>query len=220
MAKVSVAPDVADLSIGVTTAGPTALEAVAANNRAMTALIEAVKQRGVLAKDIQTATVTISPQYSRAAESRPDVPPEMTVPKLVGYDVANTLWVTSRDVAKVGELLDAALGAGSNQLHGVSFRIDDREALLEGLRGKAFDDARKKAELYARRAGMELGPVAQISEGDGGWMPESRMPMGMAAPMMAPAPMMMAPSMPVNPGEREVSLSVSVSFELKIAEVR
>ena len=210
-AKVSASPDVAEISIGVSTAKPTALEAAEANNAAMTGLLEAIKKRGVAPKDIRTSYVSISPQYSTPAQPKPDGLPELTVPKVVGYEVSNNVSVTTRDLAKVGELLDAALNAGSNQLYGISFRIDDRESVLAGLRAKAFDDAKAKAEIYAKRAGMELGPVAQISEADAGWMPSP----GGPGPMMMAAPMAPGASMPVNPGEQEVSLSVSVSYELK-----
>ena len=179
----------------------------------MTELIEAIKKRGVAAKEIQTSRVSITPQYSTPAQPKPDGLPEMTVPKVVGYEVSNNVSVTTRDLPKIGELLDAALVAGSNQLHGIDFRVEHREAVVAGLRTKAFDDAKAKAEVYARRAGMELGPVAQISEPDAGGMPSpggpSPYPMMMAAPMAPGGPM------PVNPGEREVGLSVSVSYELR-----
>lgn len=215
-AKVSASPDVADISIGVNTSRSTALEAVRANNAAMTELIEAIKKRGVAPKDIQTSRVSISPQYSHPVDARPDVPPEMTVPKVVGYEVSNNVYVTTRDLARIGELLDTALKAGSNQLHGIYFRIEDREAVVAGLRTRAFDDAKAKAEVYARQAGMALGHVAQIAESDSGWMPSPGGPG--PGPMMMAAPIAPGSPMPVNPGEQDVSLSVSVSYELKPAK--
>ena len=213
-AKVSVAPDVAEIWIGVTMTRPTALEAVGENNRAMTGLVDAIKKRGVAPKDIQTSRVSISPQYSRPAEAKPGVPPEETVPKVLGVRGHQRRPGATKDLNKIGELLDAALNAGSNQLQGLSFRVDDREAVKAELRGKAFDDARKKAELYAGRSGMVLGSVVEITESDSGWMPA---PNAFEAPgmggAMAPAPS--APTIPVNPGEQEISLSVNVSYELK-----
>jgi uncharacterized protein len=212
-AKVSVAPDVADLWIGVMTAKPTAIEAVAANAFAMNNLVDALKKRGVAPKDVQTSRVSITPQYSQPAEAKPGVPPEATIPKVVGYEVVNAVKVTTKDLNKIGELLDAALVAGSNQLQGLSFRVDDPEAVKAGLRGKAFDDAKKKAELYARQSGMALGTVIEITESDSGWAPAQFAPDPFGA-AMAPAP---APTtMPVSPGEQEISLSVSVSYELKM----
>jgi uncharacterized protein len=214
-AKVSVVPDVAHVSLGVTTSRPTALEAVEDNNLSMTKLVDALKARGVAAKDIQTSQISIAPQYSRPPAPRPGVPVESTVPRVVGYEVANTVRVTVRDRAKLGDLLDASVKAGSNQIHGISFSIDDREAVLEGLRTRAFDAARRKSEIYATRSGMELGPVLQITEADPSWS-HSPQPMAFETFGRAMAPAPMAPSMPVSAGEQEVSLSVTVSFELKL----
>jgi len=211
-ARALVAPDLAEMSVGISTSKETAPDAVEANNRAMARLIAALKKAGAAAKDIQTAQVSISPQYSTPPEPKPGVPPADTVPKVVGYEVTNTVRVTTRDLAKVGVLLDAATRAGANQVSGVSFRVDDREAVLTGLRGEAFDAAKAKAALYARRAGMDLGPVLLINESDYSSPP---MPQGAMGAMMAPAPMAPGSPMPINPGEQEISLSVSASFELK-----
>jgi uncharacterized protein len=213
MAKVSVAPNVADLWIGVNAARPTAIEAVAANTFSMNNLVDALKKRGITPSDIQTSRVSITPQYSQPAEAKPGVPPEATIPKVVGYEVINAVQVTTRDLNKIGELLDAALNAGSNQLQGLSFRVDDREIVKTMLRGKAFDDAKKKAELYAKQSGMVLGTVVQIAETDSGWAPAQFAPDAFGA---APAPSPAAPTMPVSPGEQEISLSVTVSYELKL----
>ena len=207
-ARISVEPDVAEVSVGVTSTRPTALDAVQANGVEMNKLIEALKKRGVAAKDIQTSQLSITPQYNRPAEAKPGVPEELTVAKVVGYEVGNTVRVTTRERARIGDLIDAAISAGSNQMYGISFRIDDREAVLADLRAKAFDSAKAKAELYAKRSGMTLGPVYQITESDSSWPPYPS-PMG---PHVMPAPM--AASTPVSAGEQEVSLSVTVSFEL------
>lgn len=207
-ARASVEPDVAEISLGVTSSGATAPEAVRSNNQDMTKLIDALKARGVAARDIQTSQFSIMPRYNRPAEARPGVPEELTVSKVVGYDVANTVRVTSRDRGKIGDLIDAALQAGSNQMYGITFRLDDRETVLAGLRARAFDAAKAKAETYAKRAGMTLGPVYQITESDPSWTPD---PSPMAANVM-PAPAAAAP--PVGAGDEEVTLSVTVVFEL------
>jgi uncharacterized protein YggE len=114
-----------------------------------------------------------------------------------------------RDLTKIPQLLEAAVKAGSNQVNGIFFRIADREAVMANLRAKAFDAARAKADAYARRAGMALGPVTQITENDPLWVPP---PSGIAYEA-APAPA--ARSMPVSEGRQEVSLFVTVVFELR-----
>ncbi len=161
-AQESVVPDIADISVGVTVARPTPAEAVAINNRTMTALIAAIKTRGVAAKDIQTSQISISPQYSQATEGRPDAAPQPTGFKVVGYEVGNTLRITMRDLSRIGDILDAAVKAGANQVYGVAFRITDREAVMTGLRVKAFESARRKANAYAKEeenAGWGSGPT-------------------------------------------------------------
>ncbi|WP_435008545.1 SIMPL domain-containing protein [Tundrisphaera lichenicola] len=210
-AKVSVVPDLAEVTVGVTTSKPTAKEAVRDNNAEMNRLIDALKGRGVAPKDIQTSELSISPLYSRPAEPKPGVPEEATAPKIVAYQVTNTVRVSTRDRTKIGEIVDAVVEAGSNQMQGISFRVEDPEKVQETLRGKAFDAARAKAELYATRSGMALGQPLQITEGS-------------AAGPMPPQPQMMFrmaaadTSMPVSPGEQEISLSVTVSFELKASK--
>ncbi len=211
-ARASVAPDLAEMSIGVTTTKATAPDAVESNNRAMAKLIEALKRGGVAGKDVQTSQVSISPQYATPPQPKPGEPPVDTASKVVGYEVTNTVRVTIRDLTKIGTLLDAATKAGANQVYGVSFRLDDRQAVLTGLRSEAFDAAKAKAALYAKRAGMELGFPVSISESDDSSPPAPQSPMG---GMMAPAPMAPGSPMPINPAEQEISLSVSVSYELK-----
>lgn len=204
-------PNVAEISLGVTGIRPTALEAMEANNRMMTRLIEALKGRGVDPKDIQTSQVSVTPQYTRPAETKPGVPEEATVAKVVGYEVANTARVTTRDRAKIGDLIDVAVKAGSNQMYGIAFRIDDRESVLADLRGKALDAARKNADLYARRSSMALGTVLQITEADSTWLPAPQIANG---PLMMVAPAPVAATAPFSAGEQEVNHSVTVSYEL------
>ena len=211
-ARVSVVPDLAEITLGVTISRPTALEAVEANNLEMNRLMEALKGRGVAPKDLQTSQVSISPEYSRPLRPQPGAPEEATVPGVVGYQVTNVVRVTTRDQTKIGDLVDAAVKAGSNQMQGISSRVEDRESVVDKLRAQAFESARKKSREYAERSGMELGQVLQITEGDPSW-PQPPQPM-MMHKMAAPA----ASSMSVSPGEQEVSLSVTVSFELKPRE--
>ncbi len=78
-ARLSVVPDVADISIGVTSSRPTAPEALAANNRAMAGLVEAIKARAIASQDIQTSQVSISPQYSQLHAGEQEVSLSVTV---------------------------------------------------------------------------------------------------------------------------------------------
>jgi uncharacterized protein YggE len=209
--KISAAPDTAEITVGVTNQGKTAREALSANNEAMARLLEIVKEHGVASKDVQTSNINISPQYSQPRPPAPGrAPDEGFVPRIVGYNVTNTVSITSRNLDKLGELLDAVVGGGANQMHGISFRVDEPEKLLDQARKKAMADAKRKAEQLAGEAGVVLGPPMQISE-SGGYVPQPKM-MGRAMMMAAEA------AVPVAPGEQELNVSVSVVYELKTAK--
>lgn len=207
--RVSAAPDVAEINLGVVTQAPTARDALRANNEAMARLLEVVKERGVAAKDVQTTNLGVNPQFSQPPQPIPGRPnQEPFVPKIVGYNVNNTVQVTARNLEKLGELLDAVVQAGANQMNGISFRIDRPDALLDQARKAAVADARRKAEMLAGEAGVVLGRPLSIAES------------GPAAP---PTPMfrgrmeMMAASVPVASGEQELSVTVQVVYEMKEA---
>jgi uncharacterized protein YggE len=207
--KVSAAPDMARISMGVTTQGDTARAALAANNEAMSRLLEVLKERGVATKDVQTSNISINPQYSQPPQPRPGrAPDEGFVPKIVGYNVNNMVQIKARDLSKLGELLDAVVQGGANQMHGISFEVEKPEKLLDQARKDAMADAKRKAEQLAGEAGVVLGYPLHITESGGGILPQ---------PMMKGRAMMMAAesAVPVSAGEEELSLSVSVVYELK-----
>lgn len=211
--RVSAAPDVADINIGVVTQARTAREALSANNEAMEALLNTVKERGVAAKDVQTSGLNINPQYSQPRGQPGQFGgQEGFRPEIYAYEVTNTVQVTARDLTKLGELLDAVVSAGANRMNGISFRIEDSEALLDQCRKKAMADAKRKAEMLAREADVVLGPPISIAE-QGAYPPPPR-PMMMMRAEMAMAPV----SVPIASGEQELTLTVNVTYELKPAK--
>lgn len=210
--KISAAPDVAEIRVGVVTQGATARDALTANNEAMAALIAELKGRGVATKDVQTTNFSVNPRYSQPAPRLPNQPPVEFVPRIVGYDVTNMVQITARDLAKLGVLLDAVVQAGANQMHGIQFRIDEPEKLLDQARKRAMADARRKAEILAGEAGVVAGPPLRIQEA-GGLPPPQPMPM-MARTMSFRADA----AVPVAAGEQDLSVTVHVIYELKPAE--
>jgi uncharacterized protein YggE len=213
LGKIASAPDVADISVGVVTEAQTARDALSANNQAMTTLSEQLKGRGVAARDIQTTNINLNPRYSQPQPPQPGQPPpphEGFTPPIVGYTVTNSVRVIVRDLDKLGELLDAVVTAGANQMNGISFRIEESRALLDEARKRAVADARRKAEQLCGELGVVLGDPVSINE-SGGFMPPPQ-------PMMGRAMMMAAESVPVSPGEEELSVSVQVVFEIKTPE--
>jgi uncharacterized protein YggE len=191
------APDEASFSTGVVSHAPTAGGALAANSKAMAAVIATLKRQGVPDKAIQTSNLSLNPQYQTCK-------PNVACPqKIVGYEVSNTVSVTV-GLDKAGAVLDALVSAGSNQIGGISFAIHDPKPLLALARVDAVKDAIDKAALYAKAAGVSLGPILAIQEGG------SQAPQPMFKAMMARG--LAQDSMPVAGGEQSVSASVSVSW--------
>jgi uncharacterized protein YggE len=195
--EVLATPDTAMLSAGVSTQGPTAAAALAANNSRMQAVMAAIKKLGVADKDIRTSNFSVSPQY---ANSNNDAP------RITGYQASNQVDVRLEDVSKLGTALDALITAGANQMHGVSFLIRNDAELLSQARADAVAEARAKAETFAKAAGVSLGPILSISEeGSPGPRPLYAMR----------APVAMAKAVPVAMGEQSVGADVTIMWEIK-----
>ncbi|QDV35030.1 SIMPL domain-containing protein [Tautonia plasticadhaerens] len=208
--KISAAPDVADINVGVVAEAQTAREALSQGNQAMASLTEQLKGRGVAAKDVQTTNVNLSPRYAQPPRPQPGQAQqgqEGFTPRIIGYSVTNSVRVTVRDLAKLGELLDAVVTAGANQMNGIGFRVEQSEKLLDEARKRAVADARRKAEQLCGELGMVLGAPIQVTENSGFAPPPPQ-------PMMGRAMMMAAESVPVSPGEQELTVSVGVLFEM------
>lgn len=208
--KISAAPDIAEINVGVVTQAATARDALRANTEAMTALQNVLKESGIAVKDIQTTNISINPQYTQPRPNRPGQPQEEFVPRIAGYQVNNTVNITARDISKLGAVLDAVVQAGANQMHGISFRVDEADKLLDQARKRAMADAKRKAELLAGEAGVIVGTPITISE-SGGYQPPPQ-PMYRARAMMMEAA---AAPVPVAAGEQELSITVNVVYELK-----
>src|SRR5918993_2727206 len=155
--SVNVPPDTASVNIGVDVIKPTLGEAQDTATAQATAVIEALKEAGIAAEDIQTEyfSVNILRDYSENAD-----PTQIT-----GFEIVNQLRVTVRDTEQLGELLDAAVNAGANSIYGVTFYVDDQTAAASEARVEAVEDARTKAEELAAAAGLTPGSVVSIAEG-------------------------------------------------------
>ena len=199
----------ADINIGVVTQAETAREAsTQANAEKMTELPKTLKDRGSRRRTFKRRTST-SALVKPAAAAGPRPAPREFTQKIVGYDVTNTVTVT-RDLSRLGELLDAVVTAGANQMNGINFRIDTPESLLDEARKKAMADAKHKADLMAGEAGVVVGSPISITDSGASPIPSPR-PMMMGRMMaMASAPV------PVSAGEQELSVSVHVVYELKM----
>jgi uncharacterized protein len=197
-ATVSVPPDQAQIDGGVTSDAKTAREASDANNAAMGRVLLALKGAGIDEKDYQTSRLSLQPQY---APNRSGPSP------VVGYRASNRVTVRLRDVTKVAGIIDVLVGAGANELGGINFMVSQASKLLDDAREKAIADARRKAEIYAKAAGVTLGEALSISE-------EGSAPPVFRGKMMAP----MQGGAPVAQGEETLSVTVSVSWAIKPAQ--
>jgi uncharacterized protein YggE len=196
-ATVSVPPDLAEIDGGFTSEAKTAREASDASNTAMGKVLLALKAAGIEEKDIQTSRLSLQPQTQNA-------PNRSGPPSIVGYRASNRVTIRLRDVTKVASVIDMLVGAGANDIGGINFMVTAASKLLDEAREQAFADARRKAEIYAKAAGVTLGAPLSISEGSASVpMFRSKMPM---APMAAA---------PVMQGEETLSVTVNVSWAIK-----
>lgn len=192
------APDVATLSVGVVTEAPDGNAAMRANAERMSKVMDAIKRVGIAEKDVQTSGVSLSPQYQYR---------DQQTPRITGYQASNTVSLKVREIAELGEVMDALAGAGANQIYGPNFEIDEPEPVLGEARRAAIEQARARAATYASALGMKVRRIVSINEGAGGGIrPMPYMAMSKAADA--------AESTPIAPGENTLSVNLEVVFEL------
>ena len=200
-ATVSAAPDLAQVDAGVATDAKTAKEASDTTNAAMGKVLLALKTSGVAEKDYQTSRLSLQPQYGQNKSTGAS--------PVVGFRASNRVTVKIRDVTKVASVIDTLVGAGANDVGNISFEVTQASKLLDDAREQALADARRKAEIYAKAAGVTLGAPLGISEGGG--------PTPLLRAKIAAAPM--ATSVPVAPGEETLAVTVHVSWAIKPKEL-
>lgn len=197
--RVPVGPDLADLRLGVSTTRPTVEAARAASAATMTAILAALDGAGVARRDVQTSLLSVQPQYDyrdgRAAT-------------LTGYQLADLVAVTVRDVGRVADVIDGALRAGATSLDGLSFRVADASAPEREARLAAMSAARQRADDLARAAGLTIAGVEDIVEDGAGRPP---MPFAKAERMALAADV----ATPVEAGSLEVVVRVSVTYRTR-----
>jgi uncharacterized protein YggE len=198
-AEVQAAPDIADIGAGVVTQAAEAQAALAANSAQMTRVVAALKKAGVADRDIQTSGLNLQPQY-RYEQNQP--------PILTGFQAANRVQVTLRDLKGSGRIIDTLVKEGANQIDGPNFRVANPDPLMDKARTEAVTKARARAELYAKAAGLRVKRITSISEGF-----EQRPPMPMARMVAMDASPAAAP--PVAPGEVGLVARVTMAFELE-----
>lgn len=202
-ASADVEPDRATVNAGVQSQAKTAREAMAMNSAQMQSVYDALEDAGVNRRDIATSYLNLNPQYNYEVR-RVGGQPELT-----GYQVSNQVTVTTTDIDRVGDLIDAMLEAGVNTINGVNFMVKDQEAAKNKARREAIAKARDKAEDMAEAAGVELGRLLVLTEGaaPGRFHDEIIVTGARVAAELSAAP-------PLAPGQREISSTVTLSFAI------
>jgi hypothetical protein len=187
-------PDTVTVDLGVSVLRPTVAGATAGAAALAESLIGELTQGGVVKEDITTTNYSVYPEYDYQNDTQ----------TLRGYRVTNTVRAKIRALDRAGELIDAAVAAGGNDVvvQGVGFLIEDDKALLVAAREAAWTDAQAKAEQLAALAGRSLGQVVSISETVGAEPPvvfERALAGGDA-------------TTPIEPGTQRVTVTVMVVF--------
>jgi len=193
--EVSVAPDVADVVIGVSVQKPTVKEAQSAAATAMSAAIAAVKKDGVADKDIVTVDVSLNPVYDYGSGN--------SVPRLVGQSFSNTVKVTVRDLTGLGAVIDDSIAAGATTVQG-SFRLNDPKTVEAQARQLAMTDARTKADALASASGVQVKGVGSIAE------VTTSSPIMYASGTLDKAAL--SASTPIQTGTTDTQIQVTVSY--------
>lgn len=195
---VAVRPDLAEISVGVSTEARTAAEALQANAVQMNQVFALLSQQNIDKRDIQTSQFSVHPQWSNQQTSY-DKPLE-----IIGFVATNIVRIRVREIAGLGGVLDALTGAGANRIDSISFSVADPAPYLDEARKRAVADALHKAELFARAAGRALGEIEEISEVQ-----------AEAQPMFKVEAMRMMDSSPIAEGEQVISAEITIRWALR-----
>jgi len=195
----TVTPDRFVFTVGVQTVADTVDAAVNENNAKTAAVIAALRKAGATDKDITTTNFSIYPQQDYG---------QGKLPRILGYQVSNSILVRRTNIGEAGRLLQVAVNAGVNTSSGLQFEVSDPTKGRDQALRAAFDDARSKALLLAAAAGRTLGRAMHISEGQMEAAPPPR-PMMMRATAAS-----VVSEVPIESGTQETSYTVSVVFEL------
>ncbi len=198
---VNIKPNIGIATMGVDITATTLDQATSQASTKMQAVIDKIKSLGVDAKDIQTVNYSVYPITSQKGGTSDNTPPAIT-----GYHVSNQVRVTVRKIDDLGKIMDSAVQAGANNIYGVSFSVDDMTPYQVQARAAAVKDAQDKAAQLAKTAGIQVGPILQITESS-----SNPRPLPAAADFRAAS----GAAVPLETGEMQVMVMVNVRFAIK-----
>ena len=191
-------PDIAVVTIGVSSRARTAGEALAANNTEMEKVIAAIRGENIKDIDIGTTGFAVNPVYSNPPP-QPDGTSDQ--PQVIGYEVSNSVRVLIRDLNNTGKVLDRAINAGANQVGSINFQVDKPQPFRDKALASAIADAQRKGELMAEASGVRLVRILTVSASDG---PQ---PMFDAVAYRAEA-------VPIMAGQQTIAASATITWEI------
>lgn len=199
-------PDLAVITFSVTESAVTVAEAQAAATAKTDAALAAVEGLSIEEKDVKTIAYNVYPKYENVVCYTGYCPNNN--PKIIGYEVSQTVEVKVRDTAKAGDVLQGLGTLGVQNISGPNFTVDEDEDIRGAAREEAIENAKAKAKALASQLGVRLGKVISFYENQGAY------PMyGYGGEMDARSEAMSAPSLPV--GEQETEVSVSITYEIR-----
>lgn len=198
--SVEVVPDMATVSLGVTSEAKTGAAAMVQNSKTLAAVMAQLTAAGIETRDVQTSNLSLSPRWGkRSSNISGDI-------SITGFVASNTVTVRLRDIEALGKVLDAVLHGGANTFNGLSFGLQDPQPFQDAARKVAAADALRKARIYAASTGAKLGEVVTITE------PTQN---GVQPVMMSgTGDMARSRVVPVSQGEVSVAASVTMVFAL------
>lgn len=207
--SVRAAPDVATVGVGVQSLAQTASGALSDNSVRMDRVIKALKARKVAANDIQTSGISLQVEYDYSqTNTQPPKPPRFN-----GYRVSNMVRVTTRDIPKLGELLDVMVSNGGTNIEGPYFAIEKSADLLRTARDQALAAAEVQAQYYAKKAGKARARLVSISEGQSFARPYSEILV--TSMNVAEQPVPVSTAAPIAPGQLATGVTLVIQYQLE-----
>lgn len=196
--SVTLKPDIATLSLGVSVTGDTANGALRKAAEKADALIKALEASGVAADDIVTSGISLYPQYNEDGD------------RVIGYNASNDVTATVRKIDTAGAVIDAAAGLVGDEISigGITFSVDDDSDALSTARREATADALQHATDLTAGVHAEVGQVLTIDETSTGYEPYYY-------PTYDAADGSTDVSTPIQTGTQDITVDVTVVFEVQ-----
>jgi len=196
--EIFIKPDIAKISVSVEKEAVSIADVQKQATDAINKIVEFLKSSGIEDKDIKTTNYSIYPRYDYLRTGQ----------VFRGYVVSQTLDVKIRKIDDAGKILAGATSAGANQIGGVSFTVDNEEAVKQEARQKAIADAKEKARQLAKDLGIKIGRLTNFSESGNG---DIIMPYAMKSETLGTG----GPEPEIPSGENKVTVTVNLTYQIK-----